>query len=343
MNARPWKIARAPRARPGALGWLVVLAPLAVACETPTFTWDSLPEDPIVFVYRTTEQAENVQDLLSERRKDRYKSYMDENVRLEDVARFLNLANTDQDRAISLLGRLAILHPVSRTRETLPFARKGARPLDWSADRRRLMLAMLQGRSSQLFEWDRDTGDVRPLTWGSPHNDGCYGPDGSIAFARIENATSRIYVRRPGEREVPVTPGPYDSEPTWSPDGKTLVYRSFRDRRTVLLSVDPDEPGEPDFLAVGQSPVFSPDGAWVVFVAKSRGTSKLFKMRPDGSGRRRLGESAWIELDPTVSPDGRFVAFVVEDSDRRSIWVRPMDGPGDLPLEVDGDGLLPLW
>lgn len=322
----------------------VPVACLVSACAGSGFEYEALPDDPIVFVYRTSEEAETVEDLMKERRKNRYQEYMDEKVRLEDVGRLFGLMDTDEQRAASLLGRLSLLHPATRTRETLAFAGRGTRPLAWSKDHRRLLFTRIAGRDTQVYEWDRDSGEQRPITWGPPHVDGCYGPGDAIAVARVENGSSRIYVVRPGQRPIPATPGPSDSEPAWSADGKTLVYRAFQARRSVLLSVDPNvEDSEPRFLAAGNAPVFTPDGSLVVFVAQTRQGQKLFRMRPDGSGRRPVGESPRQELDPAVSPDGRFVVFVVEDDDRRSLWVRSIEGAGDLPLEVKGDGLIPVW
>jgi Tol biopolymer transport system component len=192
---------------------------------------------------------------------------------------------------------------------------------------------------------------VRQLTRGELHADGCYGPDGALAYvesvrAREGSFLSRLWIRRPGEAPRPLTEGPADFQPTWSPDGRRLVYAA-RDgaRGEVLRWVDPAS-GAGGVLTKGRSPVFSPDGGWIVYSAPSRAGWKLWRMRPDGSGKRRFGKSAFHENDPAVSPDGRFVVFAGTKQERSAtsrLFVRPLDGTADRQLELSGTGLLPVW
>src|SRR5690606_1332051 len=94
----------------------------------------------------------------------------------------------------------------------------------------------------------------------------------------------------------------------------------------------------------GGNPVFTPDGAWIVYVARTTRGHRLFRVRPDGTGRTPLGAGVQEENHPAVSPDGRYVAFVVTETTRRErIWVRRIDGTGDRPLLTSGDGSVPVW
>ncbi len=332
-----------------ALRTLVVLgAWLGVACAGPSYQYEDLPAEPIAIVYRTTQDVELVQDLLKQRaEKGKVKDPQNATFRLEDVGSLFGLYNTKEDRAAGLLGRLALLDAQTRAIELPEFAKKGSRPLAWSPDRTRLLFTNVRRGKPHVFEWHRDTGDVRPVTSRhADHLDACFGPDGSVAFSSVENNRSRVFIWRPGGGPPqPVTPGPFDGQPTWSPTGEHLVYRSMLDRkREVLRVIDPRDPGEPRTLAPGRRPTFTPDGRWVVYSAKTRKGWKLYKIRPDGGGRRRFGESPRQEHQPTVSPDGRFVAYVEETETRRQkIWIRAIDGTGDRPLVFDGDGFQPAW
>jgi TolB protein len=142
-----------------------------------------------------------------------------------------------------------------------------------------------------------------------------------------------------------LTDGPADHRPVWSPDGQFLVYQTLDPAGgEALARVDLQGEQEPKLLARGTGPTFTPDGEWVVYAAKTRAGLRLWKMHPDGTGKRRLGSSPHEEADPAVSPDGRFVAFVSVQDERNRLVVRAMDGRGgDRPLITDGEGLRPVW
>jgi Tol biopolymer transport system component len=143
-----------------------------------------------------------------------------------------------------------------------------------------------------------------------------------------------------------VTEGPADGQPSWSRGGARIVYAVSDPRQGDLVRwVDPAS-GEGGVLARGRSPVFTPDGEWVVYSGRSAAGWKLWRMRADGSGKRNFGNSAFHENDPAVSPDGRFVVFAGTKQERSAIsrlFVRPFDGSADRQLELSGSALLPVW
>jgi Tol biopolymer transport system component len=203
----------------------------------------------------------------------------------------------------------------------------------------------------QVFEYDRDSGDVRPIARGPYHYLGAsYGPDGRIAFARLDPregaaTRSRVFVTRPGGGGArPVTPGPVDTWPIWSPDGSLVVYSSVDEAGgAVIRAIEPLSEGEPRLVARGLEPAFFPEGDWLVYTTRRRGRWAIWRVRPDGSGKHPIGSSGHNERDPTVSPDGRFIAYVAEDKERQRLMVRSLDGSGNRPLLSSGDGLLPTW
>jgi Tol biopolymer transport system component len=251
-----------------------------------------------------------------------------------------------------LLGRLALFAPPTGEIDIADFAPGGPRPLQWSPDRRRLLFTAPSRQNQHLFEWDAERREVRQLTTGRwSSSDGCYGPDGAIAYVEVvrpkgQPPSSRIWIRRPGEAARPLTDGPADGAPTWSPSGDRVVYvRIGGARREWLHWVDPVS-GAGGVLTQGRSPTFTPDGAWIVYSAKTSDIWRLWRMRADGSGRLRFGASPFHENDPAPSPDGRFVAFAGSKQERSAasrLFVRPLDGSPDRQLELSGSGLVPVW
>lgn len=327
---------------------------LALACAGPGFDYGELPGEPIALVYRTRQEAERVLEMIDQQTRGPLGSTPGEyTVRLEDVQDAFGLGRSKEQRAADLLGRLAFLDVGTREVRIADFANRGSRPLDWTPERDRLLYLAFPRLEAQVFEYELETGQVRAVTQGpEEHLDACYGPDGRIAVTRAvpraqaeDEGGARIWVRDPGGGAPrPVTPGPADHRPAWSPDGAVLVYESIgRDGRSTIRAVDPSGSGEPRLLGRGSGPVFTPDGAWIVYSAPTRQGQRIWKMRPDGSGKHPVGRSAYEERDPAVSPDGRFVVFVTTRDDRHHLMVRTLEGRGDRPLLLEGDGLHPTW
>ena len=151
-------------------------------------------------------------------------------------------------------------------------------------------------------------------------------------------------VRRPGDGGArPLTPGPFDHDPSCSPDENSLIYvASDAAGRAQLMRISTDG-GEPRRIGLGRDPSFTPDGAWVVYSAHVRGRWRLQRMRPNGTGKATLGVGVTDEFGPSVSPDGRYVVFASEEDGRQSLFLRRFDGAKQRVLFSRGDGAHPVW
>jgi Tol biopolymer transport system component len=320
------------------------------ACAHPGFDYKDLPDAPIALTYRTLAESERVAELRTRGMKMHEPGKL--TVRVQELGDVLGIGRSREDRAGDLLGRLAFVDPRTQRLRFAEFSQRGSRPLSWAPGHERLLYLGFPQREAQVFEVTIATGEVRPVTRGpEEHLDASYGPDGRLALARATPKRPdgpggvRIFVREPGGgAPAPVTPGPADHRPRWSPDGRLLVYEGApRDGMPAIYGVDPAGGGEPQLLARGRSPVFTPDSQWVIYSARTRDGYRLWKMRPDGSGKLRLGSSPYEEHDPAVSPDGRFVVFVSSQDDRQKLMLRSIEGRGDRPLVLDGDAIRPTW
>ncbi|HET7573506.1 MAG TPA: hypothetical protein VFJ99_00180, partial [Solirubrobacterales bacterium] len=107
-----------------------------------------------------------------------------------------------------------------------------------------------------------------------------------------------------------LTEDPSDTEPSFSPDGRTIAFARAGD----IFSVRPDGSGQRQLTsgpAIDSLPKIAPDGRTVVFErrAEANGTSSLYAVRAMGGGVRALTKGG-NDREASFSPDGRAIVFV---------------------------------
>jgi Tol biopolymer transport system component len=336
--------------RPARRPFVALLAAVLAACAGSPIAPERLPEAPIAFVYRSLEEALEIADLLSQ--EEEAQAGRPGVARLDAIERWLSPREVAARAAAAQRGRLSLLEPRSGLRTDVESAPRGAVPLDWSPDGQKLLFASDLAGSVQIHEWNRATGEVARVTRGpAAHPFGSYGPDGRLAFSEVVaqggRAVSRVWLAGAGGSDPrPATEGPFDIDPQWSPDGRTLVYVSEDPvQGPRILTVDLAGDPTPRVIARGRDPVFTADGRFVLFASKPKEHWQLYRMLPDGSGKAPIGQSAADDLRPGVSPDGAFVVFVRHEEHRDSLHLRRMDGSAERPLlgGGEGDGAFPRW
>jgi Tol biopolymer transport system component len=345
-----------------AIAGLAALLAAAEGCSTTRLQPEELPSAPIAIQYRTVEEARRYADDWQRQQEAQGASARTaasgsasgELVPHVDQLRDLmtQVLGVAEQGGVQHAGRLALLDPSSGDVEVVRAALRGAVPLDWGSEGRRLLFAQPEGRNYQLWELDREHGTVRPLTHGRlSHPQGCYGPEGRIVAVELtlrdDSQTSRIVISEPGGRRPfrPLSRGPWDHSPACAPDASALVFvRDTASGRGQLIGLAPPLGSPERVVAPGRDPVFSPDGEWIVYSAMAGRIWRLWRVRRDGTGRSPLGRGLRSEAAPTVSPDGSLVAYVASEAlPSRHLYVRRFDGTGDRILFADGDGEFPVW
>jgi Tol biopolymer transport system component len=324
-----------------------------------------LPAQPIAISYRTPEEARARADALRRAEPESpavgaegptwvgSKAYLRADA--SAVERMLANAFGREDRSEMHLGRLALLDARSGEVTFVEGALRGAVPQAWTRDRSALLFAQPTtpgGDDVQIFEWNVAAHTVRRVTVGPPiHSQACYGPDARIAVAAVEvasngAATSRIAISGPGGRApwTDLSAGPADHTPTCSPDGSAVAFARLYGSGRSEIWLAPAPFGAPARrLAPGRDPRFAQHGSWIVYAVPSGRSSRLFRIRADGSGRAPIGPGGRDEVWPSASPDGKLVAYVASEESSRRVLVRRFDGSGDRLLLATGDGEHPVW
>ena len=125
--------------------------------------------------------------------------------------------------------------------------------------------------------------------------------------------------------------------PRWSPDGRKIVYTSYKNVFPDVFEVDLYT-GQRRRLAaypgLNSGAVFSPDGLSIALTLSKDGNPELYTMNTEGSDLRRLTHTHAAESSPTWSPDGRAIAYVSDESGVPQIWQISKDGGSPLRLTV---------
>jgi Tol biopolymer transport system component len=128
------------------------------------------------------------------------------------------------------------------------------------------------------------------------------------------------------------------SPPTWSADGRFIVYSKFvgNGDQIFVAAADGSSPprrvGDPD--TINWAPMFSPDGTKILYF---EGNDRLAVMDADGSGRQVLNDSAFTEIDTALwHPDGNRVIVSAATTGTYDLWILSLDGTPDQHLQVAG-------
>ncbi|MEJ2187958.1 MAG: hypothetical protein P8Y93_00845 [Acidobacteriota bacterium] len=162
-----------------------------------------------------------------------------------------------------------------------------------------------------------------------------------IAFVSDRSGTSEIWVMDwDGANPTQLTKhGAIALAPTWSPNGKNLVFTSFLRGTPALYLLTPQE-GYLRLLwdkgGVNSSATFSPDGKKIAFASSQDGNTDIFVMSVEGGTPRRLTTARGIDTQPAWAPNGRQIAFTSTRSGAPQIYLMDADGSNVRRLTFDG-------
>jgi Tol biopolymer transport system component len=149
-----------------------------------------------------------------------------------------------------------------------------------------------------------------------------WSPDGQwIAFgfggffgARRTKPAKLMMVRSDGSQQSKdLTTGlPNSGFPTWSPDGKRIVYRVWGDGEYGLREMNlADGAVKRLTTEFDNFPAFSPSGDTITFTRRSAKTDDydIFTMRPDGTDIKQLTTAPGNDSHSSWSPDGKYILW----------------------------------
>ena len=236
----------------------------------------------------------------------------------------------------------------------------------WPRDSTKMGFTALIEGNSKPFRMDRDGRNKTDLTKNS--SGFAYGfsssPDGTRisfhenyqVFLADADGANRIHVQ---------TGHPFVFAPTWSPDGKWLLFvsgehynchphivkadgtnlKKLADRGgyrgvTQFLDVPDYHDGSSDI------PVWATDGQSVFYTAKVRDCVELFRTTLDGRSQQLTHSAAGTtHYHPKPSPDGHWLAYGSNRSGIRNLYVMQLTDYSERPLtnEPSGHAAMHAW
>jgi TolB protein len=135
--------------------------------------------------------------------------------------------------------------------------------------------------------------------------------------------------------------------PTWTPDGKSILYISYKDRSPSLYLFELYSGKEVKWSARAGRYLggkFSPDGQYVAATVETAGNSNLYLLDRNGNVVRRLTEDPGIEVSPSWSPDSRQVVFVSDRSGSPQLYIMEVASGRSRRLTYSGNyNTAPDW
>ena len=246
----------------------------------------------------------------------------------------------------------------------------------WSPDGKRIVFTsnrdghFMHGiPTDEIYVMDTDGGNQQNLTNNPSYETSpSWSPDGKrIAFDsnRDGRFNWEIYVMDAdggNQQRLTNNPDPNghpdDRYPSWSPDGKRIVFSARREGHVVhnldttyeIYVMDADG-GNQQRLTNNRNnelaPVWSPNGNRIAFAADRKGNFgnfEIYVMDADGGNPQNLTNNRIFDWFPSWSPDGERIAFMSRRDGNSEIYVMDADGGNqqNLTNNRDSDGR-PAW
>jgi tol-pal system beta propeller repeat protein TolB len=189
------------------------------------------------------------------------------------------------------------------------------------------------------------TVSTRALATSSAHRTDAGEKTGHIAFDDDAHDVWSVNADGSDPRRLTSAAAP-EFDPSWSPDGSAVTYRSEVDGNAEIYVMKADGSAKRNLthnLAEDYSPTWSPDGKHIAFASSRTGVfNDIYVMDADGSHVRRLTRQRSADEYPTWSPNGRRIAFASDRNGRWEIYVISVNGTHERRLTRTG-GKAPAW
>ncbi|MGO4883298.1 MAG: protein kinase domain-containing protein, partial [Bryobacteraceae bacterium] len=180
---------------------------------------------------------------------------------------------------------------------------------------------------------------ISSLAWQAPdvvvysQAESVSGSAGRVVRHNLHSGDSQTLFFSPQSSAVLDIAGPgrivFDVDPTSAPE--SLREFSLKDKTGAAPS---------RWLTRGNSrdrqPVYSPDGAWVLFSSNRSGNQDLWEVSTKTGALRRITDDPADDWDPAFTPDGKKILWASSRRGHLEIWMAEADGSNARQVTHDG-------
>jgi TolB protein len=142
------------------------------------------------------------------------------------------------------------------------------------------------------------------------------GKNGRIAYSGFGGGTDTgIYTINPdgsGKTRIPAPRVSGEAEPSYSPDGKRIVYLGYdgNDYEIYTIKVGGgDKTRVTNNTSYEASPSYSPDGKRIAYASYEGPDTEIYTISVEGEGKKKVTNNVRDEEDPSYSPNGKKIAY----------------------------------
>jgi TolB protein len=177
------------------------------------------------------------------------------------------------------------------------------------------------------------------------------GPfDSQIAFVSTRSGRLKDVYRLTFDMDEPVRVTDERSlvvTPRWRPDGRALVFASYRQHQPFLFQVDLGTKQTARIaggVGVAFDGAWSPDGSKLLVTHEEAGNTDVYLVDRSGQVLQRLTDHWAVDVAPVWAPDGRRLAFCSSRSGSPQVYVMNVDGSGLARVSrTGGYNTSPAW
>lgn len=185
----------------------------------------------------------------------------------------------------------------------------------WSPDGRKIAFESWRNGDgySQVYVMNADGSNVLRLTEGfQAAGSPSWSPDGRIVFSGTR-PFGLFVINADGTGMVQISDGFADSRPSWSSDGRKIVFDSFRDREQHSIYILNIDNGSiirlTDSEFISFDPACNSDCTQIVYTSVRNDQYQIFVMDGDGANQKQLTYFSDGAFDPTWSPSDVYILF----------------------------------
>ena len=203
--------------------------------------------------------------------------------------------------------------------------------------------------------WVARDGSTEPLdsSWRAEFEYPAVSPDGNAVVVSLRDRTTQLWIRRAdGTREQLTHDGAVNWRPSWSRDGRFIVFASSKVAGAAddidIYRMPVDGSAQPELLhrhifGLWEAEL-SRDGQWLVLRSdEAGGETNIRARRLSGDTTLLPVVIGGVNVQAALSPDGEWLAYVSNLTGQREVYVARFPDGGGGRLVSRGGGGEPRW